>query len=243
MNNQPERINPDTGSGIFHCIEPGSHVPDAPVLESARTGVAAAAAHDDPKRHMPVHRPQHPAGLPAQQRSPGPTPDSVELLSDLEEAAPHAVALLCRVWGKPEAAWAFRALFLAPDGRVRRWSPDAWAELVLMRNLHQSHYPCYPGSALEAATASGAAATPDPACIPKLEVGYRHVVDRLLQCWGIVEAFAVVHHDLVFDRRGDRCGWPADVWSDLVLLQEIHDEAYGTLPPGAEPWKSFFLTN
>jgi hypothetical protein len=68
-----------------------------------------------------------------------------------------------------------------------------------------------------------------------LEVGYGHVVDRLLKCWGNVEAFAVVHHDLVFDSRGDRAGWPAEVWSDLLLLQEIHDEAYGRLPPGAEP--------
>ena len=239
MNNQPERIDPDTGSAIFQCIAPGSHRPHVPVPESARTGVAAAAAHDDPKRRMATHWPHHPAGLPAQQGSPGPVSVSLALLSDLEEAAPHAIALLCRVWGEPEAARAFRAMFLAADGRVRRWSPDAWAELVLLRNLHHSLYPC---PAPDAATALGAAVMPDPACIPELEVGYRHVVDRLLKCWGNVEAFAVVHHDLITDSRGDVASWPADAWSDLALLQEIHDEAYGTLPPGAEPWKSFFLS-
>jgi hypothetical protein len=232
MNNEPQRIDPDTGSAIFQCTAPGSHMLDAPVPESARTGAAAAAVHDDPKRHIPAHWLHHPAGLPAQQDSPGPTPDAIELLSDLEEASPHAIALLCRVWGKPEAARAFRALFLTADGRVRRWSQDAWAELVLMGNLHQSLYPC---PAPDAGAALGVAVMPDPTSLPELEVGYGHVVDRLLKCWGNVEAFAVVHHDLVFDSRGDRAGWPAEVWSDLLLLQEIHDEAYGMLPPGAEP--------
>ncbi len=241
MNNQPERIDPDTGSAIFHCIAPGSHAcwtrrcrtPRAPVwLLPPRMTTPSGTSRCIGRIIRRVCR--------RNRTRQGQRSDSVALLSDLEEAAPHAIALLCRVWGKPEAARAFRALFLAADGRVRRWSPDAWAELVLLRNLHQSLYPC---PAPDAATASGATAMPDPACIPELEVGYRHVVDRLLKCWGNVEAFAVVHHDLVIDSRGDRAGWPADVWSDLVLLQEIHDEAYGTLPPGAEPWKSFFLSN
>jgi len=237
MKNQLERIDPETGSAIFHHIAPDSHGLDVPVPGSARDD--AAAEHDDPNRQVTVHWPLQPTGLPAQPGSPRPMSGSV-VLSALEEAAPHAIALLSRVWGKSEAARAFRALLLGADGRVRRWSPDAWAELVLLRNLHQSLFPC---SAPDAATASGATVMPDPAYIPELEVGYRHVVDRLLKCWGNVEAFAVVHHDLVIDSRGDRAGWPADVWSDLVLLQEIHDEAYGTLPHGAEPWKSFFLSS
>lgn len=233
MNNQRERIDPETGSAIFHHIAPESHVLDAPVPETLRAG-GAAAVHDDPRRSMVVHWPPHPAASPAQRDCAGPTADPVKLISDLEEVAPHATAVLCRVWGKPEAVRAFRTLFLGADGRVRRWPPGAWEELVLVRNLHQSLYP-YPAAASEAAI------MPDPASIPVLEIGYRHVVDRLLKCWGNVEAFAVVHHDLIFDGRGDRAGWPAEVWADLVLLQEIHEEAYGKLPAGDEPWKSFFL--
>ena len=52
---------------------------------------------------------------------------------------------------------------------------------------------------------------------------------------------ATVHHDLIFDSRGDRAGWPVEVWNDLVLLQEIHEQVYGKLQAGADPWKSFFL--
>jgi hypothetical protein len=238
MNNQLKRVDPDTGSAIARHIAPGSHALNARLPESPRT--RGAATHDDPKRGMTVHWPHDPAGLPAQQGWSGPASEPasepasglVGRVSDFEDAAPHAVALLCRVWGKPEAAKAFEALFLAADGRMRRWSPDAWAELVLMRDLHQSVYPC---PAPDAAMASGAATRPDPACLPELEVRYRHVIDRLLRCWGNVEAFAAVYHDLIFDSRGDRAGWPAGAWSDLVLLQEIHDEAYGRLPTGIEP--------
>jgi hypothetical protein len=155
-------------------------------------------------------------------------------LSALEKAAPHAIALLCRVWCKPQAARAFRALILDGDGKVRRWPRDAWDELVMLRNLHQARFPRSSGARADAPLV-------DPTQFCAIEINYRHVAERLVRCWGNPEAFAVVYHDLVIDKRGNRAGWPAEVWDDLVLLQKIHDQAYGALPPGAEPWKDFFL--
>jgi len=151
---------------------------------------------------------------------------------DLEQAAPHAAALLCRVWDTPEVVRALRALMVNGDGHPRKWSLDVWAELALLRKLHQRMHP---------APSPNAGALVDPAHFSAIELNYLRVVKRLQQCWGNVEAFAVVHHDLVIDQRGDRGGWPDDVWEDLVLLQKIHDSVFGELPSGAEPWKSFFL--
>jgi len=138
----------------------------------------------------------------------------------LERRFPRVAALLLRVWGRPEAARAFRALILDDNGNVRRWPAPVWDELVLLRSLHNRLH--------------GAGQPPDPAWslvdpdrFSVLEVGYRHVVDRLLQSWGDREAFAAVFDDLIIDTRGDRSGWPAEVWSELVFLQRLHDCAYG----------------
>jgi|GEM_PF-1553379 len=150
----------------------------------------------------------------------------------LEQAAPHAIALLCRVWGSPEVSRALHALMLNDRGHVRKWRSEAWAELILVRNMHQYLHP------VPAPTAGGLV---DPEQFSAIEVMFQHVAERLIKCWGNVEAFAVVHHDLVIDDRGNRAGWPEQVWDDLVLLQQIHDKAYGRLPEGAEPWNSFFL--
>ena len=153
-------------------------------------------------------------------------------LCDLEQAAPHAIALLCRVWGTPEVGRALRALMLNDRGHVRKWRAEVWAELILLRNLHQYLHPV---------PAPTAGALVDPGQFSVLEVNFPHVAVRLLKCWGNTEAFAVVHRNLVIDDRGNRAGWPEQVWDDLVLLQQVHDKVYGRLPEGAEPWKSFFL--
>ncbi len=174
-----------------------------------------------------------PRVAPAREPAPGP----LEQRSELEKSFPHAVGLIARCWSRPEAATrAFRALIVDDRGTVRRWPGPAWDELLFLRNLHHVAYP----PALDAAGHVHGGLI-DPSQFAEMELRYRHVVLRLIKCWGNVEAFAVVFHDLVIDDRGGRAGWPEDIWSDLVLLQQIHDRAYGPLRAGSEPWKGFFL--
>ncbi|MBK1631540.1 hypothetical protein CKO31_12455 [Thiohalocapsa halophila] len=151
--------------------------------------------------------------------------------SQLEHAAPSAVALLTRLWGGAAAGRALHVLVLDGEGMVRRWPSWVWPELDMLCAVH----------AYRLAVRTGAPSTSVLASLPLLEKGYRHVVERLLRSWGNVEAFAVVCHDLFFDHRGGRTGWPAAVWEDLVLLQQIHERVHGRLPANAQPWNDFDL--
>ncbi|MCF7993021.1 MAG: hypothetical protein K9M02_21495 [Thiohalocapsa sp.] len=134
------------------------------------------------------------------------------IFGELELVAPHAVDVLARVWGKPSASLAFRALILDSKGQVRDWPADAWAELILLRDIHQRAYPQpLPG---------------DPAQASVLETYYRHALQRLLYAWGDHECFAAVMQDLMVARRGGRRGWPAAAWDELELLRGVHKRAY-----------------
>lgn len=145
--------------------------------------------------------------------------------SELELRFPAVLALLQRVWGTSEATRAFRALILDRNGRLRRWPAAAWQELSLLRNVHDAAY--VHGVDLPAHPATG---RPDPARFSVLEVSYRHVLERLVACWGNVNGFNAAFQGLVLDDRGDREGWPADAWRELVFLQQVHERAYGRLP-------------
>jgi hypothetical protein len=59
-----------------------------------------------------------------------------------------------------------------------------------------------------------------------LEARYGHVVERLLPCWGDPDGFEALFSDLLFDSRGNRSGWPADVWEELQFLHKLHKLAY-----------------
>ncbi len=59
-----------------------------------------------------------------------------------------------------------------------------------------------------------------------LESRYGHVVARLVPAWGDPVAFQALFDDLVFDKRGTRSGWPADVWEELQFLQRLHKLAH-----------------
>jgi hypothetical protein len=61
-----------------------------------------------------------------------------------------------------------------------------------------------------------------------LESRYGHVVERLLRCWGDPRGFEDMFNDLVFDSRGNRSGWPTDVWLELQFLEGLHKLAYDT---------------
>lgn len=155
-------------------------------------------------------------------RQQAPVPDWLPE-SQLEHAAPSAVALLTRLWDSAAAGRALHVLVFEDEGLVRRWPNWVWPELEMLCAVHaQTHAPA---TQTPSASALGS--------LPLLEKSYRHVVERLLRSWGNVEAFAEVCHDLLFDHRGGRAGWPADVWEDLVVLQQIHDRVYGRLPANA----------
>lgn len=59
-----------------------------------------------------------------------------------------------------------------------------------------------------------------------LELRYGHVVERLLPCWGDPVAFQNLFDDLMFDARGGRSGWPADIWEELQFLERLHKLAH-----------------
>lgn len=60
-----------------------------------------------------------------------------------------------------------------------------------------------------------------------LEVRFSHVLTRLVLCWGDPSCFHRVFEDLVYDKRGNRGGWPIGAFEELEFLQRIHDAAYG----------------
>lgn len=59
-----------------------------------------------------------------------------------------------------------------------------------------------------------------------LESRFGHVVERLAAAWGDPVAFQDLFDDLIFDKRGNRGGWPADVWEELQFLSRLHKLAY-----------------
>ena len=147
---------------------------------------------------------------------------SEDMTSALEQCAPHATTLLKRTWGQPEAERAFRVLILDKDGKVRHWPPEAWADLLFPRNLHRIAHVLNQVPE-QSSDAAADAVTVAQTQFSALESHFSHVAERIQQCWGDCDAFATIYHDLIFDDRGERDGWPPEVWSELVLLQAVHD--------------------
>lgn len=198
---RPEALDPDTGHSIFTLMR------DRPLRVVPGEGRDEVAVHNDGLRW----RPPAEEGADATGMHPAVVIDQI---STLEREFPGVAALLQRVWGRPEAMEGFRKLFLDKRGMVRNWPAAVWDELVLLWDLHQAHV-------LEAGGA-GAADTPiDPHRFSILERGYGHVVERLIECWRSPAAFALVFEDLILDSRGDREGWPAGLWRELLFLQEL----------------------
>ncbi|AGA91414.1 hypothetical protein Thimo_2703 [Thioflavicoccus mobilis 8321] len=69
-----------------------------------------------------------------------------------------------------------------------------------------------------------------------LEARFNHVVKRLTDCWGDPEYFELVINDLMYDKRGDRSGWPPDAFFELQFLQQIHNAAYGPTTKHKDVW-------
>lgn len=78
-----------------------------------------------------------------------------------------------------------------------------------------------------------------------LERSYPHVLNRLMQLWGL-PGFDPYMHDLMVDKRGGRQGFPTEVVTELVFLGELHDlfknKGY-KLPNVEDPWKAIPVAN
>lgn len=68
-----------------------------------------------------------------------------------------------------------------------------------------------------------------------LESRYGHILERMLPCWGDPLRFEDLFNDLMFDSRGTRSGWPADVWEELQFLHKLHKLAYAPPEEKDEP--------
>jgi hypothetical protein len=196
---QPRTLDPDTGHSIFS------------LMPSDRQRKFAGRAGDELVVQMDARRRQHAAeesGVSASHSA-----DIIAEVSALERSFPNVAALLLRVWSRPEIDQAFRTLLLDKRGMVRQWPQAVWDELVLLRDVHHRQQ-CDAGEA--------GAGLVDPARFSILEVGYGHVIERLIHCWGDPSEFRHVFEDLIIDSRGDREGWPPDLWRELLFLQELH---------------------
>ena len=57
--------------------------------------------------------------------------------------------------------------------------------------------------------------------ITPLEKGFPHVLEKIQALWGYPEMDLYFSH-LTIDDRGDREGFPAEVWDDLYTLMQLH---------------------
>ena len=62
-------------------------------------------------------------------------------------------------------------------------------------------------------------------CKTALEIHYPHVVEKIQLMWGYPEMNTYFLR-LTVDERGDRDGFPPDVWDDLHILLRIHHELF-----------------
>ena len=58
-----------------------------------------------------------------------------------------------------------------------------------------------------------------------LEVGFPRVLQAIESLWGYSE-LNDYFRKLMIDERGDRDGFPQEVWEEIDLLQRIHQELY-----------------
>jgi hypothetical protein len=164
----------DSGHFIFtrlkHRIAPTAAAPEA---DAALAEPAAAAAPQAKPAQPRGGKADEPSPAPRAERRQAPVPDWLPE-SQLEHAAPSAVALLTRLWGSAAAGKALHVLVFDGEGMVRRWPSWVWPELDMLCAVHTHRH----------AAKTGAPSAPVLASLPLLEKGYRHVVERLLGSWG-----------------------------------------------------------
>lgn len=61
----------------------------------------------------------------------------------------------------------------------------------------------------------------DDAFIAPLEKSFPHILKKIQALWGYPE-MNLYFSRLIIDDRGDREGFPAEVWDDLHTLMQLH---------------------
>ena len=196
---RPDTADPDTGHCIF-TLMPGSRqaratgaAGDELVLHTGEPGLRGLAAGDGKAANPAV---------------------VIDDESALEKDFPGVLALLQRVWGLNATGAAFRTLFVDKEGKPRPWPRAVWNELLLLWEVHLA-------CGQQQGEAAVAADPTDPRRFSILELGYGHVVERIVGSWSDPSAFGAVFQDLIIDNRGSRQGWPPDIWRELLFLQEL----------------------
>lgn len=60
-----------------------------------------------------------------------------------------------------------------------------------------------------------------------IESRFPEILNTLTAGWGDSEAFEVLFQDITLGDVGQSGDWPQEVWEELNLLQNVHDQAYG----------------
>ncbi len=60
-----------------------------------------------------------------------------------------------------------------------------------------------------------------------LEMDFPEALNYLTLGWGDSQAFEMLFRELTLGERFHSGGWPPDAWEELILLQDVHDRAYG----------------
>jgi len=80
---------------------------------------------------------------------------------------------------------------------------------------------------LPTATTAPPPAPVDRSPLCALELRHQSALTYLSSVWGDPDAFDAHFQDLVMGDYAEPGGWPDDAWSELALLQDVHDLAFG----------------
>lgn len=67
---------------------------------------------------------------------------------------------------------------------------------------------------------------------PSLEHDYPRVLQAIQAMWGFKE-LNLYFHKLTMDERGDREGFPPEVWEEIYTLMHIHETLLAGQPPSS----------
>ena len=82
-----------------------------------------------------------------------------------------------------------------------------------------------PSIPMEAKRAPSPVANPTQTALEKF---FPHILDAIQAMWGYRELNVYLAR-LTIDNRGDREGFPAEVWEDLYLVMRLHDDVFPRL--------------
>lgn len=84
----------------------------------------------------------------------------------------------------------------------------------------------------------------DSAYMSELEKKFPHIVEKLTMLWGHYGISAYLSH-LLIDDRGDRHGFTGDVMSEIMFLNNLHEDMESDKEPQSGPalWENSLIKN